>query len=88
MRSGIVRQAAWGWVWRCGLLVAPVLASSLIAGDARATAPSAFTVQGVLRNNAGALQSLAISVTVALYSAQSGGTPFATVPSSGSYATC
>src|SRR5581483_4611795 len=50
-----------------------VTAILLMATQARATAPAQFSVQGVLRNSAGALQSMAISGTVKLWTASSGG---------------
>jgi hypothetical protein len=46
---------------------------SLAAGTASATAPSEFTVQGVLRNNTGQLQTMTVKVTVTLYDATSAG---------------
>jgi hypothetical protein len=51
-----------------------LLASSL----ARATVPSAFSVQGVLHDSTGALQTMPVMVTVKLFAAQTGGSALAT----------
>jgi hypothetical protein len=49
---------------------------ALAAGNSSQT----FNIQGVLRDATGALQSMAVGVTVNLYNAQTGGTPFYTKP--------
>jgi hypothetical protein len=43
------------------------------AADAQYKVPNTFSVQGVLRDNAGKLQSIMVNVTVNLYDAQTGG---------------
>jgi hypothetical protein len=58
-----------GKLLRCGL---GVLALSA-AIQASAAVPSRFTVQGVLRNSQGQLQSMMVSVIASLWDAQSGG---------------
>jgi hypothetical protein len=45
----------------------------LLASNAFASVPSAFSVQGVLRDNAGQLQSMQVSVSVSLFDAQTNG---------------
>jgi hypothetical protein len=55
-----------------------VLALLLARANAHAAVPSSFSVQGVLRNSSGSLQSLLVNVTINLYAAQSGGSPLAT----------
>ena len=47
------------------------------AASARATVPTSFSVQGVLRNSTGQLQSMMVNVTIALYDAQTAGTKLA-----------
>src|SRR5262249_36308503 len=49
-----------------------------LAIDAAAAPPTTFTVQGVLRNNAGQLQSMMLTVTLTFYDAQIGGNQLAT----------
>ena len=56
------------------LIMLGLLASSSIA---RAAVPSEFTVQGVLRNGAGTLQSTPVDVSVSLFDASSTGTKLA-----------
>lgn len=50
------------------------LALALCASDARATSQDSLTVQGVLRDGMGALQTMPANVTVNLWSASTGGT--------------
>jgi hypothetical protein len=59
----------------------------LASTEARAAVPEAFNVQGVLRDNAGNLQSMMVTVTVNFWSTASGGTtplatygPFTNIP--------
>lgn len=51
----------------------PLLGILLAAASARAAVPGQFSVQGVLRDGSGSLQSKMVSVTVSLLDAQSGG---------------
>jgi len=44
-----------------------------VASTAKAAVPNAFSVQGVLRDNMGKLQSMMVNVTVSLYDAQTNG---------------
>jgi hypothetical protein len=60
---------------RCGRFV--VLLALIAARPARASVPSSFTVQGVLRDSTGKLQSMPVQVAVNLYGAQSGSAPLA-----------
>ncbi len=53
---------------------------TLAAGNASATVPSSFSVQGVLRDNTGKLQSMAITVTANIFADQMGGTALNTAP--------
>src|SRR6266545_3488220 len=53
-----MRVGLWFWL---GLL--------LLASPARANVPSAFSVQGVLRDNTGKLQSMMVNVSVSLFDA-------------------
>src|SRR5690349_16948562 len=51
----------------------------VVATDgARAAAPTMFSVQGVLRNNGGQLQSMVLNVSVSFFNVQTGGTALAT----------
>lgn len=56
-----------------GVALALVLMAST---GARATVPKEFTVQGVLRNSMGQLQTMTVTVTATLFSAQTGGTAY------------
>jgi hypothetical protein len=49
----------------------------LLASTANAAVPSAFSVQGVLRDNTGQLQSMQVSVSVSLFDAQTAGNKLA-----------
>lgn len=49
------------------------IASMALAGPARAQVPRRFTVQGVLRDSDGALQTTPVDVTVRFFSARTGG---------------
>ena len=49
----------------------------LATGDARAAVPKQFSVQGVLRDSAGKLQSMMVTVTVQLFDAQTAGNKLA-----------
>src|SRR5690348_8650557 len=60
------------WVW-----LASLLSLLLLASRARAGAPSAISVQGVLRDDQGKLQSMSVNVVVTLYDAQQGGNKLA-----------
>ena len=64
---------------RTGLIAVLMLACSSVA---LAAVPSQFSVQGVLRDGSGTLQSMPIDVSVSLFDAQTAGTklagPFAT----------
>jgi hypothetical protein len=53
------------------------LAACALATQALAVPPTEFTVQGVLRNGAGTLQSQPITITVNLFDAETGGTKLA-----------
>lgn len=60
------------------LLVAALVA--LAASDAAATVPSSFSVQGVLRDNTGKLQTMAVTVSTNFFAAQTGGSPLNSAP--------
>jgi hypothetical protein len=60
---------------RARLLVSLLVVAG--AAPALAAVPSAFSVQGVLRDNTGMLQSMVVSVTVKLFDAQTGGNQLA-----------
>lgn len=49
----------------------------LAATDAQATVPTSFSVQGVLRNSSGQLQSMAVNVLATFFDSQTGMTPLA-----------
>src|SRR3954471_22233941 len=53
------------------------MVSLLVASSVYAAVPSAFSVQGVLRDSTGQLQTMAVTVTVSLFDAQSGGNKLA-----------
>ncbi len=55
-----------------------IVALILLGSRAYATTPSQFSVQGVLRDSGGKLQSMMVNVTVNLYSASTGGAPLST----------
>src|SRR5438045_3136716 len=60
-------------MFRCAL----VAGALLLAGAAAAAVPPSFTVQGVLRDDAGKLQTMPVDVTVTLYDAEAGGNKIA-----------
>ncbi len=47
-----------------------IFISLLLATGAHAAAPNAFSVEGVLRDSTGKLQSMMVAVSVTLYDAQ------------------
>jgi hypothetical protein len=51
-------------------LVWLIAVAALYSGEARATVPKSFSVQGVLRDSSGKLQSMMVNVTVNLWDAQ------------------
>jgi len=57
--------------------VTVALVLGLWARGARAAVPDSFTVQGVLRDSGGALQTMSVQVTVKLFTAQTAGTELA-----------
>src|SRR5687767_11133239 len=48
------------------------------ASESLANVPNQFSVQGVLRDNMGSLQSMMVNVTIKLFADQNGGSPLAT----------
>jgi hypothetical protein len=61
------------WTGVAAVAVVAALAATLPATRAAAAVPPAFSVQGVLRDGAGQLQTLAITVQASFYDAESGG---------------
>jgi hypothetical protein len=53
------------------------LGAILIAGIARAAVPSEISIQGVLRNNQGQLQTMPVDIKIEFFDAESGGTSIA-----------
>lgn len=67
----MTRNFPWQWTG----LVCALIALGPRAAESRV--PAQFTVQGVVRDGAGKLQTAMVSVSVTLYDAQSGGAPLA-----------
>lgn len=59
------------------LLIGLLVVGTLLGGSARATVPNTFSVQGVLRDSTGKLQSMMVNVTVNLWDAQTAGNQLA-----------
>lgn len=58
-------------------LIGLLVVGTLFGGEARATVPNTFSVQGVLRDSTGKLQSMMVNVTVNLWDAQTAGNQLA-----------